>query len=393
MCPVDTSAPAAFQQKLQITLNTHGEEIQEVVVARIRNNGLDLPIDPDSLSSLGIGAIETLNLLSESIEEGFEWSSTLPPAIGAYIRYLARAEVSLETVLRLGWLVGGALLEVIVSKFDRGDAKAGLHFISAWGAENLDRLFKAFRDEHLSEQARLAALPTGDLRRKVGRQLAGGSKDAGALGYRMDACHTGLILVGDRADLICRRMAATLGSDLLLVPDAENTFWAWVGAQRRIGASDIVAALPAGARSLAIAVGEPSEGIQGWRLTHGEALSALPVARLEGPGLVRYSDVALLASALCDAQTAKSLTARYLEPIDSHRDAGVLRKTLLTYFDLNCNAVSTASALGVNRHTVQRRLKRVEGAVGEPPAARQAEFGLALQLEELTERTRATISS
>ena len=65
---------------------------------------------------------------------------------------------------------------------------------------------------------------------------------------------------------------------------------------------------------------------------------------------------------------------RYLMPLDGHRDGGSTQ-TLRAYFELNCNAVSTASSLGVNRHTVQRRLKRVEEAIGEPPAARPASSG------------------
>jgi DNA-binding PucR family transcriptional regulator len=58
-----------------------------------------------------------------------------------------------------------------------------------------------------------------------------------------------------------------------------------------------------------------------------------------------------------------------------------------TYLDLDCNAASTASALDVNRHTVQRRLKKIEEAIGERLSARRAELDVVLRLERLTAKT------
>jgi DNA-binding PucR family transcriptional regulator len=173
----------------------------------------------------------------------------------------------------------------------------------------------------------------------------------------------------------------------LIAPDAEHTFWIWLGAPRQLDFSGLECAVFTTADSLTISAGEPRSGIGGWRLSHLEAEAAAPVAALEGPGLVRHSNVALLASALYREEVGRSLTSRYLEPLDRHRDAEDLKNTLRTYFELSCNAASTASALGVNRHTVQRRLRRVEEAIGEPPSSRHAEFGVALQLERLTADT------
>jgi hypothetical protein len=54
-------------------------------------------------------------------------------------------------------------------------------------------------------------------------------------------------------------------------------------------------------------VGAPAGGLEGWRLTHREAQTALLVARCRPWPLTRYGDVALLAAALGDA-TPGSLT-------------------------------------------------------------------------------------
>ncbi|HYJ22385.1 MAG TPA: helix-turn-helix domain-containing protein [Solirubrobacterales bacterium] len=377
-----------LQEKLRILLLAHSEEIEEAVAARIRDNDLDIPINPETRANLGPGSIQSVSMMIEGVEEGFDWSPVLPTEIAAFIRYLAREEVPLEAVLRLCSLVGAVFVEALLTRLGEGESKIALAYMSGWGLRNFDQLLKVFSSEYRDELDRLNDSPTRDVRLRTGRLLKSGSADSNGLDYRMDACHVGLIVVGRRGALTCRYLAEQLGCDLLLAPDAEDTVWAWLGARRQIEVAEIERALEEDVASLAVAVGEPREGSHGWRLTHLEAQSALPVAHLEGPGLVRYSSVALLASALCDVATGRSLIERYLKPLERYRDAEDLRRTLRVYFELHCNAVSTASSLAVNRHTVQRRLKRVEEAIGEPAAARQTEFQVVLRLEDLTARSR-----
>jgi DNA-binding PucR family transcriptional regulator len=99
--------------------------------------------------------------------------------------------------------------------------------------------------------------------------------------------------------------------------------------------------------------------------------------------LVRGSDVVLLAAAIHDDTMRKSLVDRYLGPLGERRDAGTLRETLRTYFSLDCNAASAAAALGVNRHTVQRRLQKVEKTIGRSLDTCRAEMDVALRVEQL----------
>jgi hypothetical protein len=264
--------------------------------------------------------------------------------------------------------------------------------MATWQRRNLDQITNAFATTYNRELERIDRPAIRELRKQVRALVEGGPAKTGAFDYPLDLCHIGMIVTGERTELICRRLAEAMGCDLLIVPEAENTSWVWLGSRRRLEFSDLEKAAEGIAGSLTIAAGEPREGVAGWRLSHLEAEAAAPVATLERPGITRHSNVALLASALCREEVGQSLIERYLNPLDGHRDAEDLKSTLRTYFELNCNAVSTAAALGVNRHTVQRRLKRVEDAIGEPAAARQAEFGVALKLEDLTARTRAAIS-
>ncbi len=373
-------------------MRAHSEEVEQAFTARMRS-GIDSPIDAEVMAGIGPAAFDSVSAMIESFEQGDEWTPTLPPGLTAAIRYSARHDVPLELLMRSVTIMGSVFVEFLVGKLNESEAVLVMQYIATWQSRNLDRVLGLFAAEYADELERLNRSPTRALGERVERLLTGGSEDAATLEYQLDAWHIGLVVTGEKMDLVCRRLAETLGCDILIVPGGgEDTLWAWLGAPRQIQFSEFEQSALTTAAALRIGAGEPRDGIKGWRLTHQEALAALPVAKLEGQGVVRYSNVSLLASALCDEATGRSLLDRYLKPLDRHRDARDLRKTLRVYFDLSCNAVSTASALGVNRHTIQRRLKRVEEAIGEPASARQAEFGVALRLEELTGRTRSTVS-
>lgn len=390
MCAEELASLAEIAEKLRALLSAHSEEIEEAVVARMLNSGLDLPtFETEGLVGVRPSAKESLNTMIESFEKGDDWNPVLPPALVAQIRYAARRDVSLEQVMRGAAIIGSVFIDALFQRLDDRDAHAALQYIVAWQGQNQDKMMAAFAAHYTTELERLKQSSTHELSAQVKKLLEGQTRDTSAIDYRFDACHIGLIAAGEKVDLVCKRLAERLGCDLLVVPAAEGTFWVWLGAPREIRYPDLERLVSAMADTLTIGAGEPRDGIVGWRLTHQEAKAAAPVALLEGPGLVRHSSVALLASALCHEETGRSLVDRYLTPLDQHRDADDLRKTLGVYFELSCNAASTASALGVNRHTVQRRLKRVEESIGEPSSARQAEFGVALRLQQLTARTTA----
>jgi len=376
--------------KLRAVIAANSQEIEEAVAARMKNSGLDVPeLNVEGLIAAKSSAKESLNMMMESFEQGDDWDPSLPPAIAAQVRYAARQGAPLEVIMRSFGIFGSAFLDVVFKRLDDHDAKAALHYTAAWQNRNSDKVMAAFATTYTEEVERLSRSPASDRREQVQRLLRGEPTEIDAIDYRLDTWHVGLIAVGEDVELIFRRLAEILGCDLLIVPDAERTSWVWLGAPRRLDFSELERVASGVSDSLVVSAGEPRNGVGGWRLSHLEAEAAAPVALLEGPGLVRHSNVALLASALFHEATGRSLTDRYLKPLDPHRDAEDLRKTLRTYFELSCNAASTASALSVNRHTVQRRLKRIEESIGESPSARHAEFGVALRLEQLTSRTSA----
>jgi DNA-binding PucR family transcriptional regulator len=169
------------------------------------------------------------------------------------------------------------------------------------------------------------------------------------------------------------------------VPRGQDSAWAWLGGQRRLAVDDVERYLAAGVLGeVKLAVGEPRRGLEGWRLTHHEARAAQQVMLRRPRPLTRASDVILLAAVLRDELLAKSLRQTYLAPLDDQGDAGVgLRETLRAYIDAGFNAATAAAALGVDRHTVQRRLRKTEEALGRLLHTCHAELEVALVVEEL----------
>jgi DNA-binding PucR family transcriptional regulator len=132
-----------------------------------------------------------------------------------------------------------------------------------------------------------------------------------------------------------------------------------------------------------VTLGEAGEGLSGWRFSHRQAKAALPIAERRGQAVLRYADVALLASILRDDLVTTSLRQLYLEPLERARDSGkVGRETLRAYFAAERNVSSTAAVLGVDRRTVSNRIRAIEELFGRPLKDFATELETALLLDD-----------
>jgi hypothetical protein len=220
---------------------------------------------------------------------------------------------------------------------------------------------------------------------RIERLLAGESLDTTGLAYDFERFHLGLIGTGPGTEEALRGLAVALDCRLLTVCRGEGTMWAWLGARRSIDMDELSRHVRAQWPAQAIlAIGEPGEDLSGWRFTHRQARAALPVALRSAEPVVRYADVALLASILQNDLLATSLHRLYLEPLEGDRDGGeAARQTLRAYFAAGRNVSSAAAALGVNRNTIASRLRAIEEAIGRPLAACGPELEATLRLAEL----------
>jgi sugar diacid utilization regulator len=304
----------------------------------------------------------------------------------AQARLAARDGVSLDTVLRR-YVAGNALVgDLLIEEGGRAELpSAALRQLLGTQAAVLDRLLAAVGAEHARE-AKNRPTSAADRRREcVKRLLAGELVDHAELGYDLDAHHLALLAKGADGFEAMRELAAKIDRQLLAVCREEETTWAcWLGGGRALATVDVVRALEAIAPERAlITVGEPGEGLSGWRLSHRQAKAALPIAERKGEQIVRYVDVAFQASALRDDLIATSLREIYLAPLERTRDEGkVARETLRAYFATERNVSSTAARLGVDRRTVSNRIRAIEDRLGRPLADMATDLETALRLDE-----------
>lgn len=341
--------------------------------------------DPAYLEKLDSALVAAIDHRLAVLEAGERQAPPVPPVLLAQARLDARDGVPLDTVLRR-YFAGTTLFgDFLVEEAERAEVAApNLRRLLGEQATLGDRLLAAVSAEHAREAGSRPSSAADRRRELVKRLGAGELVDHSELGYELDACHLGLMAKGEGAEKLLGDVARRLDRGLLAVQREEEPIWAaWLGGQRSLAAEDAVLALADLVPDrLTVTLGEPAEGISGWRFTHRQAKAALPIAERSGQPVVRYSDVAVLATIERDDLAAASLRQLYLEPLERTRDGGgVARETLRAYFAADRNVSSTAAALGVDRRTVRNRIRSIEDLLGRPLHGSLADLEIALRLD------------
>jgi DNA-binding PucR family transcriptional regulator len=286
----------------------------------------------------------------------------------ASVRLAARSGVTLDTLLRR-YSAGNALFgDILVEEAEHAEVSpSALRRLLYRQATIFDHLFEVVSEEHVRE-VESRSTTAGWRREYVKGLLAGRQPNRDAeLDYDLAGHHVGLMAKGEGAHEVIRELAKRLDRRLLADRREEEPVWVcWLGGRRPLGAEEAMRVLgDILSGPIIVALGEPGEGLSGWRLSHRQAEAALPIAERRGQHIVRYADVAVLVSILRDDLGATSLHQLYLEPLERARGGGkVARETLRAYFATERNVSSTAAALGVDRRTVTNRIRAIEELFG-----------------------------
>ena len=348
--------------------------------------------DPEYVEGLRATIPVALDYGFAGIEHSEGRSPPVPAALLVQARLAARNGISLDTVLRR-YFAGYTLLgDFLVQEAEGNDRLGGgaLNRLLRAQAALFDRLITVVTEEYTREAD--SRLDTAEQRRaaRIERLLDGELLDTSSLAYDFDVHHLGIIATGLGATEAVRGLAKTLDRRLLLIHRGEGAIWAWLGTRHEIDfveAGRIISSNWSSQTSLAI--GEPAEGLSGWRLTHRQAKAALPIALRSPEAFTRYADVVLLASMLQDDLLCSSLPELYLKPLGNEPGAGgeTLKQTLRAYLATGRNVSSTASALGVSRQTVASRLRTSEKLLGRTITSCATEIDAALRLDDLSVQT------
>ncbi len=255
--------------------------------------------------------------LREALSAAFDYAigglegdddAAVPVALLVQARLAARSGVSLDTVLRR-YFAGHTLLvdflmqEAQASRFEGDIARQ----LVQTQAVLLDRLIVAIADEHSREWERQPGSAEERRVERVEGLLGGRQVDGGVFEYDFDRVHMGVIVSGEDGARAIRDLALESNCRLLLVCPDDRTVWAWLGARRETDFRPLDHAIAKGWSSGQLALGEPAEGISGWRLTHQQAKASLSVAMRGQRDVVRYAEIAMLASIIGDELLSTSL--------------------------------------------------------------------------------------
>lgn len=335
---------------------------------------------------LAVSAALEFGLVGVNVPAGTPGAS-VPSSLLAQTRNAARAGVTLDTVVRC-CCVGDALLRCCLIEesqkvgVDNSILKRLLHSQQT----SFDRLLESVGLEH--RRALEAGLsPTERLVKGVERLLADELVDTAEIPYVFDAHHIAVIVTGGVTADEVRSLGQAIDRRVLIVTPKEGIIWAWFGGRqapdpRKLSRLVFARRWPS---DISVAVGEPSYGRAGWRLTHQQARAALAIAERSSNSVSRYADVAILSALVHDDLLVSSLNQLYVAPLEKGPDQGKsLRETLSAYFACERSGSSAAAALGVKRHTVTRRLRTVEDILGQPLIECATALDLALRLEALS---------
>lgn len=340
---------------------------------------------PEYLTGLREALEGGLDYVIAGIEKGEGWTEPIPPAVAAQARRAARSGIRLDTVLRR-YAAGDRLLAQMVIREAENFPLVDLRRILAAIGPLIDRLMAAVAEEYLQEVARIERSPDERLAERVQWHLeVTGPVEAWDLDYELDAWHLGMVLTGAGGKAAIDALAKALKRDSLVVLRGSGYCWAWLGGNTPPRSTELERLLDSKiATGVSVAIGEPRHGIDGWRQTHREAYAAFEVMIRKRDRVIHSADAVILAAVLRDESLATSLIETFLAPLDRQGDAGdALRITLRAYLRSGCNATTTAATLDVNRHTVKRRIHKIEKALGRLIPSCHAQLDVALSLEEL----------
>lgn len=342
--------------------------------------------DPAYLPDLNAALAAAVDYRLAVLEVGERRAPSVPPVLLAQARLDARDGVSLDAVLRR-YFAGNTLFgDFLGEEAARAEVPSSiLRRLLGEQATLGDRLLAAVSAEHAREVKERPASAAERRRECVKGLLAGELVDHSELGYDLDAHHLALMAKGKGAEHLARRLAKTLERHLLVVRREEEETWAcWLGGQSQLEAEQALRALDElSPDRMFVTVGEHGVGLSGWRFSHRQAKAALAIAEHKGQPVLRYADVAVLASIFSDDLVIESLHQLYLEPLEEGRDGGsVARETLRAYFAAERNITSTAAALGIDRRTVRNRIGAIEELLGRPVKGSVAELEIALRLND-----------
>lgn len=411
---VGFTAPPSSRAEIDGIVETLSGELDQVAAALVETIHAHVEELDDDMRTWTLQSTRAnLGVMVTLLREGADPRSVSAPAeaIGYAKEYVFRGLdfVLLQRAYRTAQgAFAGMILERLREATDDAEhlAEAMVYF-NAWIFAWIEAIERQLTDVYMSEreqrQRGTAAMRAAEVR----AILSGAEVDSPAvgrrIGYELERFHVGYVVWTEGGDEgpgsghsiygEMERVAATVAESLgargtISVPQGRHLA-CWAGRREPLHLDDLRVPLGAGS-TVSVAAGSPAEGVEGFVLSHREALLARRVAQLEaagGPVCVTYPDLALDSLISGDLDSAERFAARELGPLTaSDESTRRLASTLAVYLEESRSFARAARRLGVHTNTVTYRVRRAEELLGHPVAERQLELRVALRLLDLLPR-------
>lgn len=211
------------------------------------------------------------------------------------------------------------------------------------------------------------------------------SRAESRLGYALNRSHTGAVIWSDEPDGDLGRLdrladelgrAAGFARPLTVIAAAASR-WVWIP-DATLDVERVQRAVE-GAPGTRIAIGTAAVGIDGFRRTHLEALTAQRmVAGLRSAQRVAFfAEVQLIALISQNAQAADDFIKNVLGDFESASPE--LQHTVLTFINEQCSIGRTTKRLYAHRNTLLRRLDRAQQLLPRPLEHSSVHVAVALE--------------
>jgi DNA-binding PucR family transcriptional regulator len=327
-----------------------------------------------------------------------------PAAAHEFARRLAQREVPIVALNRTyrighGEFLARCLDEIATRPYDSELAAAVVARLVPMSFAYIDRVSEEVVGTYQRERDNWLLAQVAGRAARVRSLLADNPADLGeaerALGYRLRGRHVGVVawISGEppgvkglaeleRLSLAAGRVLEARGRPLF-VPRDEARAWMWLplAADAELSREVLEVAFDDGVGAVRVAVGEPAEGLEGFRHTLDQAVRTQRLALVANPGarVTTFAEVGALALICSDVEAARRWVLATLNDlaIDDGSHAR-LRETLLMYMTTGSYTV-TAERMVLHKNTAKYRVGRAEEALGAPIGAHRADVELALR--------------
>jgi len=369
-------------------LRAQAGEINQAILDRLHAMDEENPVrELDYLQGLNEAVYRGVEYGIEVIAVGEDRAAPMPLPLLMQARLAARHRIPLERVLRRYLAAKMVLHEFVLSEATAMATLETALLGSVLTAQEtaFDRLVATASGEYRRETTVPNSSQEGRRLEQIQRFLDGEPVDPSSLEYELSGHHLGIVARSSVVRPLLRQLSVENDARFLAVRPTDDETWAWISGRRPL---DVNLIGKWTARnwpdSTPLGIGEPGEGLSGWRRSHEQARAAVSLAQPGSGGAVRYRDIALIAAAAKDPLLLASLREMYLAPLGEKGGRGtLLRETLRAYFAADGNSSSAAAALGVSRQTVSNRLQTVEKCLDHPLGQCADALFAALRLEEL----------